>query len=74
MVTRLCMFSAITGQGRYLLTPNFVHRKMKLSRIPLPKIAIQEYLVRRYVHVVEINVRLIGCLHYVAVQLRGLNK
>ena len=37
----LLTFSAVTGQGKHLLTPNLTHRKTKSSGIPLPKIVLQ---------------------------------
>jgi len=57
--------SAVTGQGKYLLTPNLVHRKTKSSGKPVPKF---EFLECSYEEgrVVEIDVPMIGNLRYLS--------
>ena len=60
---QLFTFSAITGQEKHLLIPNFVHRKMKSSGIPPLKIVLQECSYEKG-RVAGINIPLIGCLHY----------
>ena len=65
---QLFTFSAVTGQGKHILTPNVVHRKMKSSGIPLPKIVLQECSDKKG-RVAELNVPLIDCLRYVCLQV-----
>ena len=49
------------------MTPNLVHRKTKSSGMSLPKIVLDEKVC-----MVEINVPLIGCLHYQMKLLKGI--
>ena len=57
--------SAVTGQGKHLMTPNLVHRKTTSSGTPLPKL---EFLECSYEegHEVEIDIPIIGNLRYLS--------
>ena len=63
------MFSAVTDQGKYLYTPNLVHRKTKSSGISLPKIVLQESGSDEKGRAAGISVPLIGGLHYTIIHI-----